>query len=155
VKLALSDGAEAWTVDAGHASRSTPAVHDGVVYATVRNGGESVPRGLVAVDATDGAEHWRALTDNDVNTSPTPTDDAVFVGSGFENREVAAVEHDGTVRWRRDLGEYAASPAVVGGRAVYATGESVVVAHEGGVTGLGTERNGGRPNSTASRPPRS
>jgi len=127
VKLGLADGEAAWTVDAGHASHSAPAVHDGVVYATVWNGGESVPRGLVAVDAADGAVRWRALTDNDVNASPTPTDDAVFVGGGFENDEVAAVETDGTVRWRRDLGEYAAAPAVDDDRVVYATGESASV----------------------------
>jgi outer membrane protein assembly factor BamB len=124
VALTLGDGDEAWTVDAGHASAGAPAVHDGVVYLTVWNGGESVPRGLVAVDAADGTERWRALTDTDVNASPTPTDDAVFVGGGFENSTVAAVEHDGTVRWRRDLGEYAAAPAVVDDHAVYATGES-------------------------------
>jgi len=124
VKLTLDDGDEAWTVDAGHDSVSAPAVHDGVVYLTVWNGGASVPRGLVAVDAAEGTERWRALTDNDLNASPTPTDDAVFVGGGHENSEVAAVEHDGTVRWRRDLGVYAAAPAVVDGRAIYATGES-------------------------------
>jgi len=127
VKLSLVDGDEVWTVDAGHASDATPAVDDGVVYLSVWNGGESVPRGLVAVDAADGAERWRALPDNDINTSPTPTDDAVFVGGGFENREVAAVEGDGTVRWRRTLGEYASTPAVVDGRAYYATGESASV----------------------------
>ena len=127
VKLALADGGTAWTVDAGHASESTPAVHDGVVYLTVWNGGESVPRGLVAIDASDASERWRALPDSDINTSPTPTDDAVFVGAGFENSAVAAVEHDGTVRWRRDLGEYAATPAVVDGRAIYAAGESASV----------------------------
>jgi outer membrane protein assembly factor BamB len=127
VNLAIGDGDEAWTVDAGHASAAAPAVHDGVVYLPVWNGGESVPRGLVAVGADDGTERWRALTDNDINASPTPTDDAVFVGGGFENSTVAAVEHDGTVRWRRDLGEYAATPAVHDGRAVYATGESASV----------------------------
>lgn len=127
VKLALDDGTEAWTVDAGHASESTPAVHDGVVYLTVWNGGESVPRGLVAVDAAEGSVRWRALTGNDVNASPTPTDDAVFVGGGFENPEVAAVGHDGRVRWRRTLGEYAAAPAVAGDLVVYATGESASV----------------------------
>ncbi|GAB3321308.1 Pyrrolo-quinoline quinone [Haloplanus rallus] len=124
VKLAADTGDVAWTVDAGHASDATPAVHGDVVYTTVWNGGESVPRGLVAVDAADGTVRWRALTDNDVNASPTPTDDAVFVGGGYENGEVAAVEHDGTVRWRRDLGAYAAAPATVGDRVVYATGES-------------------------------
>jgi outer membrane protein assembly factor BamB len=127
VKLTLADGDTAWTVDAGHASESTPAVHDDTVYLTVWNGGESVPRGLIAVDADEGTVRWRALTENDINTSPTPTEDAVFLGGGFENHDVAAVEHDGTVRWRRDLGEYAAAPAVVDGRAVYATGESASV----------------------------
>jgi hypothetical protein len=52
VTLAVGDGDEAWTVDAGHASAATPAVHDGTVYLTVWNGGESVPRGLVVVDGT-------------------------------------------------------------------------------------------------------
>lgn len=126
VKLPLADGEPDWTVDAGHASRSAPAVHDGVVYQTVWNGGESVPRGLVAIDE-DSTERWRALTDNDVTAAPTPTDDAVFVGGGYETREVGAVDHDGTVRWRRDLGEYAAAPAVGAGRAFYATGESASV----------------------------
>ncbi|WP_248895214.1 PQQ-binding-like beta-propeller repeat protein [Haloplanus halobius] len=127
VNLALADGDTRWTVDAGHASESAPAVHDGVVYATVWNGGDSVPRGLIAVDADTGDVRWRALTDNDVNAAPTPTDDAVFVGGGYENEEVAAVNHDGTVRWRRTLGEYAAAPAVADGRAIYATGESASV----------------------------
>jgi outer membrane protein assembly factor BamB len=127
VKLALGDGEAAWTVDAGHASESAPAVHAGVVYQTVWNGGESVPRGLVAVDADDGTERWRALTENDIGAAPTPTDDAVFVGGGFENSEVAAVEHDGTERWRRDLGEYAAAPAPTDDSVVYATGESASV----------------------------
>lgn len=124
VNVALADGEVSWTADVGHASESAPAVRDGVVYATVWNGGESVPRGLVAVDATDGAVRWRALTDNDVGAAPTPTDDAVFVGGGRENGEVAAVETDGTVRWRHTLGEYAAAPAVVDDRVVYATGET-------------------------------
>ncbi|MFC7172582.1 PQQ-binding-like beta-propeller repeat protein [Haloplanus litoreus] len=135
VKLAIDDGDEVWTVDAGHAADATPALHDDTVYATVWNGGESVPRGLVAVDAGDGSERWRALTENDVNASPTPTGDAVFVGGGFENGEVAAVEHDGTVRWRRDLGEYSAAPAVVGDRVVYATGEAASVVALDAVTG--------------------
>jgi outer membrane protein assembly factor BamB len=124
VKVALDDGEAAWTADVGHASESEPAVHGGVVYATVWNGGESTPRGLAAVDATDGSVRWRALPGNDIGAAPTATDDAVFVGGGHENGEVAAVDADGSVRWRRDLGEYAAAPAVAGDVVVYATGEA-------------------------------
>ncbi|WP_299331050.1 PQQ-binding-like beta-propeller repeat protein [Haloplanus sp.] len=126
VNLALDNGAVAWTADVGHASESAPAVHGGVVYATVWNGGESVPRGLAAVDPADGTVRWRALTDNDIGAAPTPTDDAIFVGGGYENGEIAAVENGGTVRLRRDLGEYAATPAVVDDLnvVVYTTGEA-------------------------------
>ncbi|WP_435067737.1 PQQ-binding-like beta-propeller repeat protein [Haloplanus sp. C73] len=124
VSVALDDGETAWTADVGHASESAPAVHDDVVYATVWNGGDAVPRGLAAVDAADGSVRWRALTDNAVGAAPIPTDDAVFVGGGHENGEVAAVEHDGTVRWRQDLGEYAAAPAVADDLVLYATGEA-------------------------------
>lgn len=126
VAFSLVDGEPEWIVDAGHASRAAPAVHDDVVYQTVWNGGDGVPRGVVAINA-DGSERWRALTNNDITTAPTPTDDAIFVGGGYETTEVAAVDHDGSVRWRHDLGEYATAPAVADDRVVYASGEAASV----------------------------
>ena len=82
VNLALGDVEVARTANIGHASKSAPAVHGGVVYVTVWNGGESVPRGLAAVDPTDGTVRWRVLTDNDIGAAPTPADDVYALNDG-------------------------------------------------------------------------
>lgn len=131
VALDREDGDRNWETRVGHSSRSTPAVHDGTVYATIWNGGEDVDRGLAAVEADSGDVLWRAATELDITSSPTVTDGGVFLGGGYENETVVAVEHDGTERWRHDLGEYASTPAVAEGAVHVAGGETnVLVAYD-------------------------
>ncbi|QLG63713.1 outer membrane protein assembly factor BamB family protein [Halorarum salinum] len=124
VSLDREDGDPNWRTRVGHDGESTPAVHDGTVYATVWNGGEGVDRGLAAVDADSGEVLWRAATELDVTSSPTVTDGGVFLGGGYENETVVAVDHDGAERWRADLGEYASTPAVRDGTVHAAGGET-------------------------------
>jgi outer membrane protein assembly factor BamB len=130
IRLDRTTGERRWLTDVGHDGASTPAVYDGTAYVTVWNGGEDVDRGLAALDAESGAIEWRGLTDADVTTSPAVTGDGVFVGGGYETTTVAAFAHDGTERWRHDLGEYASTPAVTDSTVVYGAGTARVVAFD-------------------------
>lgn len=130
VCLGREEGETRWTADVGHDGASTTAVFDGTAYVTVWNGGQSVDRGLVAVDTEGGAVQWRGLTDEDITTSPAVTAEGVFVGGGYETPTVAAFDHDGTERWRHDLAEYASTPAVANGVVYYGGGDARVVAYD-------------------------
>lgn len=127
VALARETGEPRWTADVGHDGGGAPAVHDGTVYAPAWNGGPGVDRGVTAVAAASGEVLWRGATDLDVGTAPTVTAGGVFVGGGYENRIVTAFDHDGTERWRRELREYASTPAVADGTVYYGVGGSAVV----------------------------
>lgn len=127
VALERGSGEPRWTAEVGHDSGTAPAVHDGTVYATVWNGGPDVDRGLAAVDAASGEVRWRGVTDLDLTTAPTVTGDGVFAGGGYRTLTVSAFDHDGTERWRRELGEYASTPAVDDGTVYYGAGEVVAL----------------------------
>ncbi|TKX61730.1 Pyrrolo-quinoline quinone [Halorubrum sp. ASP1] len=129
-RLDLATGEVRWSTEVGHDGSSTPAVRDGIAYVTVWNGGDETDRGLAAVDAESGEVMWRRLTDTDLTTAPAVTDEGVFVGGGYETQTVAAFDHDGTERWRNDLGEYASAPAVADGTVVYGAGGPRVVAYD-------------------------
>jgi outer membrane protein assembly factor BamB len=129
-RLDLATGEVRWSTEVGHDGSSTPAVRDGIAYVTVWNGGGETDRGLAAVDAESGEVRWRRLTDTEITTAPTVTDDGVFVGGGYETQTVAAFDYDGAERWRNDLGEYASAPAVADGTVVYGAGGPRVVAYD-------------------------
>lgn len=134
LQLDRSTGQVQWRTNVGFDGTATPAVHDESAYVTVWNGGDGWERGLAAVDAGTGDVEWRARTEANVTTTVTTTEDGVFVGGGFETSTVAAFDHAGTRQWHHELGEYASTPAVADGTAVYGAGTDAVVAFDA-VTG--------------------
>lgn len=129
VAMDADNGEEHWTVEVGHATGAPPALSRDTAYVTAWNGGESVPRGVTAVDLSDGSLRWRAITDVDVNSAPTLANGSVYVGGSLNSEEVVAVDAgDGSERWRFRVGQYASTPSVVAGT-VYVGGGREAVAY--------------------------
>jgi len=92
------DGSPGWSLTPVE-DRSTvwptgPAVHDGTVYV-----GTDDRRSLLALDADDGSERWRADV-GDVSVPPTPDHDWETIFVGTRDRTVARVDAEsGDIRW--------------------------------------------------------
>ena len=102
--LDLATGESVWTVGPGDQPwTNAPAVVDGTVYATF---GE--PPGVLALDAEDGAELWRADLGS-VSAPPVVSDEGrCYVGTR-DGRLVALDVETGETAWSYDLfGEVAA-----------------------------------------------
>lgn len=114
------DGSPGWTLPPA-ADRSTawttgPAVHDGTAYV-----GTDDARSLLALDAADGSERWRADV-GDVSVPPVPDHDwdSVFVGT--RDGTVARVDTpSGDVRWTASVFGPVTSLAANGGVAYVGT----------------------------------
>jgi len=92
------DGSPGWTLppaeDRSTAWTTGPAVHDGTAYV-----GTDDRRRLLALNATDGEERWRADV-GDVSVPPTPDHDWETVFVGTRDGTVARVGTDaGEIRW--------------------------------------------------------
>ncbi len=89
---------------------SSPAVHDGVVYAGSAGGH------LYAVDAATGEQRWSFATAAPVRSSPVVAGERVFF-AGWDHKVYAVTAAEGKEVWRFDTGGVVqASPAVGGGR---------------------------------------
>ena len=118
-------GGVQWRVQTGGPVQSTPAVANGTVYVGSGDGH------LYAVDARTGAERWRFATGHAISSSPGVSAGLVYVGSR-DGAYYAVDAGTGTLRWRVETGPdaplawgfesgdlYTASPAVVGGLALF------------------------------------
>ncbi|WP_339104427.1 PQQ-binding-like beta-propeller repeat protein [Haloterrigena salinisoli] len=96
VAIDLETGRERWTeplADERMFWPTPPAVADGTVY----QGGVE----LTALSTADGERLWSKDFGNAVTGPPTVTDDACYVPLG--DGTVAALESDGTLRWRQSV----------------------------------------------------
>lgn len=140
IALDRTDGSRRWTFRAESdplaecdrdtefcfdAIRTTPTVHDVTVYVGTNDGW------VVAVDATEGTERWRATTAESVLASLAVADGTVYAAS-TDGALYALATADGAQRWRTQLADgLNAEPAVAG--------DTVLVGDlEGGVTALST-----------------
>ena len=114
---AIPIGALNWKVDTGVPIYSSPAVVDGVVYATLGHGG------VIALDEETGGTIWREQFEFDpMHSSPAVAGDMLFFGR--PTGVVTALDRQtGEVRWEFETGErVSSSPAVVGGELFVGSG---------------------------------
>ena len=114
------DGSPGWTLPPA-ADRSTawvtgPAVHDGTAYV-----GTDDDRSLLALDAADGGERWRADV-GDISVPPVPDHDWETVFVGTRDGTVARVGTEaGEIRWTVSVFGPVTSLATSGGVAYVGT----------------------------------
>jgi outer membrane protein assembly factor BamB len=112
-----------WRFDAGSEVYGAPALADGVLYVTSKQGQ------LFAIDAATGQEVWRFnLSDYVVRSSPAVVDGVVYVGGGFNLFAVDAVT--GKQLWKVPLRYAGQSAPTVANDIV------VVASQEGWVYGI-------------------
>lgn len=102
----------AWVADIEGYGQSTPVINDGSIYVTSVSGDQREQYHLAAFALTSGEKLWQVNFDNPTlkeNTvmisraAPTPMADADGCIAYFEGGIVAAVNHDGELRWQRNL----------------------------------------------------
>ncbi len=111
-------GALKWKVDTGAPVYSSPAVMDGVVYATLGDGR------VLVLDADTGVTIWEvSTTGKPINSSPAVAGDFLFFGR--HDGAVVAMDRDtGEVRWEFRTGDRVlSSPSVVGGELYVGSGD--------------------------------
>lgn len=90
-----------WKTETEGIPRSSPAVHDGVVYV---GAWETEDTGyVIAIDSTTGKLKWKYRTDGAVGTSPAVSDGIVYVGT---ERAVfyALSTRNGFLKWKYTMG---------------------------------------------------
>jgi outer membrane protein assembly factor BamB len=95
-------------------------LHGGMLYISVMDGS------VVALDAVNGSERWRAVTDGYCHSSPVMAGDVIIVGSA-DACVYAFDAATGSLRWRfRTAGPVYASAVVANGIAAIASGDGSV-----------------------------
>ncbi len=120
----VQDGADApfgtlkWEMDTGAPIYSSPAVVDGVVYATLGDGR------VIALDAETGETTWVERPDEgQVNSSPAVAGDMLFFGR-HDGAVTAMDRWTGDVLWEFETGDRVlSSPAVVDGELYIGSGD--------------------------------
>lgn len=102
----------AWSATLDGYGQSTPVVWDGQVYATSCSGENKERLYLRALDLNSGKTRWRKEFENSTpeansnyisKAAPTPVVDAAGVIALFEGGNLVAFDHQGKLRWQRDL----------------------------------------------------
>ncbi len=124
--LATGDGADRWmrSLDAAKL-RGTPAVADGVVFATASaaQGDSGI---VVARDAADGSEVWTTPVDAGVRAAPAVQDGTVYVQAD-DGRLLTFDAETGEMGWTTRLGDAGASaPALTENRLIGLVKNSLV-----------------------------
>ena len=101
--------------DLGVATRSSPAIVDGVVYI----GGDFK---VIAIDEKDGEILWETLTTGPVHGTPAVAGDNLYLP--LQDKRLLALDlHSGTVRWEFDSDSPLVGSAVVDRGIVYAAAQ--------------------------------
>lgn len=120
VALEAGTGDRSWAHESEVMAFATPAVRDGVVYASGGVGASSI---LLAMDAVTGAELWRFAPPDDVELrSPSVDDETVFVAS--TERIYALDRTTGIQRWTRDLPRLTRAAIAIDGDTLFVFTES-------------------------------
>lgn len=116
VSLDIETGSIIWEYETASVYASSPAIQDGVLYVgiagTAIDYGMSfdAPHGLLALSATNGSFLWMFDTDERVMSSPAVNNENIFFTSWDGN--LYSVGTDGTLNWKKQIGESTSSPAV-------------------------------------------
>jgi outer membrane protein assembly factor BamB len=124
VSLDIETGSIIWEYDTASVYASSPAIQDGVLYIgmagrAVDNGMSfDAPYGLLALSAanrtalsaTNGSILWMFDTDERVMSSPVVDNENIFFTSWDGN--LYSVRTDGTLDWKKQIGESTSSPAI-------------------------------------------
>ena len=104
-------GAPLWERSLGTPIRSSPAIDRGRIFVATDTGT------VAALDASTGAILWQDAVRAHQLSSPLPSGDVIYQGSGFPRREVLARDAgSGSVLFRAPIGQHSSSsPAVVAG----------------------------------------
>lgn len=105
--LDAATGNRRWTFDGG--SFRSPAVADGVVYVSGKNG-------LYSLDQSTGKQRWIFV--HTYLQTPSFADGTVYVGS-IDQFVYALDAQTGSERWRFDTGDLVTTPVVVGDTLIY------------------------------------
>ena len=122
---------ERWRYRSSGGIGSSPAVSDGLVYATGRDGY------LDALDAATGAVAWRTVFSRRLGSSPMVSGDRVYAES--TNGAVTAFDKgSGAIVWVFDTGaEAGSSPVIVDGVVYVGTGRDYRGRGEGFLVAIG------------------
>ncbi len=129
LRAASLSGEETWRFDLGGRSvarilphtqppyaydylSSSPAVHDGVVYAGSADGH------LYAVDAASGRQRWRFATEAPIRSTPVVDAGTVFF-AGWDHQVYAVTAAEGKEVWRFDTGGIVQASPVLGDGRLY------------------------------------
>jgi len=109
-----SDGTVVWKFTAGNWIDSTPFVSDTAVYFSSRDGH------LYCLNSEDGTVIWKYKTGGTDSSSPIVDGGLIFVGSGFPNKKIIALDAlTGREVWNREVDQMVYSSPVVSGDNVY------------------------------------
>jgi outer membrane protein assembly factor BamB len=117
VSMDIGTGSIIWEYETASVYASSPAIQDGVLYigvaGTAVDYGMSFdpPHGLLALSAGNGSLLWMFDTDERVMSSPVVSKGNIFFTSWDGN--LYSVRTDGTLEWKREIGESTSSPAVL------------------------------------------
>lgn len=127
--LESSDGSDVWTHEHGASRASIVTVTDGTVYVGQASPPDSGPRGVLALDASDGTELWQSPITS-VNVSPAVRDGVVYAPT-IDGTMTALDAGDGTVLWQNapegHTPKSPSSPSVTDGRVFARSSETVYV----------------------------
>lgn len=103
-----------WTAELQGYGQSSPVVWEGQIYITTVEGDNKDSCHVTAYDLKTGARKWQHTVANATpqenstyvsRAAPTPVADSDGVICFFEGGNIAALTHDGRVRWERNLVE--------------------------------------------------
>ena len=115
-------------------SLNEPVVDEAIFVVDQSHGDDAEPSASVmAIDRTDGDDHWTVDGVAMARRTPALTDESLFSidGSGLDRTEILALDRsDGTERWRETVPGAGVSPPTTAGDRVIVTSDVGVVAFE-------------------------
>lgn len=110
--LRWSPGNSAWVTDLDGYGQSSPVIWNDALYVTSISGSNKERVHVMAFDLATGAKRWQVDFDSaspgsntvmNSRAAPTPVVDEAGLICFFEQGNMIALDHQGQVRWQRDL----------------------------------------------------